>query len=379
VLAFLRRRRKFYNIAARLTIFRHPFLLAAALLWAASANALGERRPLNWRRAKKKPAVAAEEKGARAGPRLGARWSRKSREALWSLMEVRGSSSAAYNAEVPPVAMIDRAAAVEGDVAEAVFFRLVTEGEFKFDDDFWKLVPAGWGRQRLRAAYEQFAELPKTVWPSQPAYRQYRKGFLEGYRRICGHVGVKECRSFIAKLTYGYTEEQLREYAKKTLEEEAKQQRRDEVIQESDQDPRPLLWPRGFSIVPEMAELVKALRAAGFDVWSVGLAAQPELVVESGLWGVDPTRCLGIKQATERERLNGQLLEPIPIRVGAVDAAVSALGRRPALVVLSSTEMADLAIYAEGLRVLVDRGDLELRRRLGGGCVIQRPFRAAKR
>jgi hypothetical protein len=347
-------------------------LLLAALLCATSARALGERRPKNWRRAKKKAAV--EEPGARKGPFIGARWTRKTREAIWDLMEVRGSSAPAYNSEAPPVAVIDRAAAVDGDVAEAVFFRLVTEAEFKFDEKFWKLVPVGWGRQRLRAAYEQFAELPKSVWPSQPAYQQYRKGFLEEYRAICGHVGAKECRSFIAKLTYGFTDEQLREYTKKVLEDEAKEKPHDDVIQVSDQDPRPLLWPRGFSVVPEVAQLVTTLRAGGFDVWAVGLSAAPEHVVESGLWGVDPSRCLAIKQATERERLNGQLLEPIPIRVGAVDAAVSAFGRRPALAVVASVEMADLALYAQGLRVLVDKGDKRLFERLAGGAALQPDF-----
>src|SRR5262249_37459488 len=153
------------------------------------------------------------------------------------------------------------------------------------------------------------------------------------YRSICGHVGVKECRSFMARLAYGFTQDELRDYTKKTLEDEAKEKPHDEVVQESDQDPRPLLWPRGFSVEPEAVGLVKALRAAGFDVGAVGLAAQPVLVAESDQWGVDATRCIGIKQKMERDHLNGELLEPIPIRVGAVDAYLGALGRRPALVV----------------------------------------------
>lgn len=351
------------------------------MLVAAGAEAQAWRKPKNFRRAKK-PAPAVRPAEAEPEPAfgldVGRRWTREIQKSVVELVETRGSSAAVYNADRPPVAVIDRGAAVDGDAAEAVFFRLVTEAEFKFGDDFWEKVPIGFGRQRLRVHYEQFSVLPRSVWTKQPAYRMYRKGFLGSYKTICEKVGLKECRSLLASLLIGFGEQEARDYAARVIEDESKQEPREVLVVVDDQDQEPVVWKRGFAVVPEARSLVGALRAAGFDVWAIGLTAQPVLLAEAALWGVDATRCLGIVQTTEREKLSGQLKEPVPIRVGAVEAVIAQVARRPVLTVAGSAAYADLALYTEGLRVIVDRGDVDLLKRISGAGLVQPPFAAPR-
>lgn len=368
-----------------MTIFRPKFFFALALTLALS----GYRKPKNPRWGKKgKPAADAVAKSSStaetppkpAGPppaSLGARWTDEVRAALVKLVAERGQDSPSYNPRKPPVAVIGHdAAALAGDPAEIVFFKLVREAEFKFSEDFWAAIPIGAGRQRARAVYEQFSPLPRGIWDSQPAYKQWRKAMLAGYQNMCEKVGRKECRSHLARLMIGFTEEQALEYARKALAEELERPAGVELVGEYEGDQEAVRWRRGLVAHPEMKALVGTLRGAGFDVWAVGMEAQPILLAAAELSGIDATRCLGIRQGFERDRLNGQLRVPIPYRGGAVEAVVAKLGRPPALVVTASEQTQDLVRYAEGLKVFVDRGDEKLRALMVlSGALVQPAFR----
>ncbi len=124
-----------------------------------------------------------------------------------------------------------------------------------------------------------------------------------------------------------------------------------------------------------MKDLVGILRAAGIDVWAIGLQPQPQLVAAAELAGIDASRCLGIRQNTDRDKFAGRLREPIPIRGGAVDALVGSLGRPSELVIAARDDFELLMLYGGGLRVLVDRGDTALRRKFeAAGALIQPQF-----
>lgn len=354
-----------------MTIF--PRAVLALLLLVCAAPARAQRRPLNYRRRKKQSEAA---KAAEPPSLLGKTWSPEARAAVRRFVEVRGSSSPVYNADAPPAAALALdGAAFFGDPAEAVFHKLVVEAEFRFSDDFWKQVPLGYGRQKIRAAHEQFSGLPKSLWPTQPAYHQFRKFFLASYQETCRKVGRKECRGYLAKLLIGFTEEEAREYAKAALAEEAAVAPALDREGESDVDPAPVFWPRGLAVVPEFAQLVGALRANGVDVWAAAPEPQAILVEAAALAGVDASRCLGIKQGSERSRYDGNLREPLPIRGGAVDAVVSALGRPPDLVLAARLEDLPLLEYTAGVRLVLDDREAELRRRAKlDGAVLQPLF-----
>lgn len=355
-----------------MTIFRRVVFAALLLAWTAPARAQAARRPLNPRYHKKAGAAA---KAPERPPFLGGGWTPQASEAVRRFVEVHGSSAALYDANTPPAAAIAwDGSAFFGDPAEAVFHKLVVEVEFKFSEDFWREVPLGYGRQKIRAAYEQFASLPKTLWPMQPAYHQFRKYFFASYQDTCRKVGRKECRGYLAKLLIGYTEEEAREYAKAALAEESAQKPGLEREGTSDVDPRPVFWPRGLAPVPEIKELVAVLRAAGVDVWAVAPEPQAVLMESVSYSGVDPSRCLGIKQGSDRSRYDGILREPIPIRGGMVDAVVGALGRAPAFVVAAREEDLPLLEYSPGLRLVLDDGEPELRKRAKQDSALLQPL-----
>jgi hypothetical protein len=366
---------KFYNIASALTIFRRVIFLALALFCAAAASAEPPRRPLNPR--KRRPAGAAGPAKPQEAPRiLPGRWTKEIDRAVREFLEVRGSSGTAYDENLPPVAALafDGAAYSVGDPSAAVFYRLVERGEFKFSEDFWKQVPLGYGRQKIRAAREQFMALPDTLWPSQPTYRQYRKYFLASYRDTCVKVGRKECRSYLARLLIGFTDEELRDYARAALDDEAKEPARVEKVGLDDVDPEPLLWQRGLVAAPEFAALVAVLRGAGIDVWTMAPQNQEILLEAATRAGVDASRVLGIKHFKDREKLTGQLREPIPVRGGALDAVLKSVGRAPSLVLGARREDFELLGYSAGLRLFIDDGDADVVKRAKAQGALLQPF-----
>lgn len=333
-----------------MTIFRGVLAVALLLFFAAPARAQ-QRRPLNPRYKKRKAAAAAP-----AVPRLlHGTWSAQADEVVRRFLDVHGSSSTAYDASAPPAAAIAwDGTAFYGDPMEAVFHKLVVEAEFKFSEDFWKRVPLGYGRQKIRAAYEIFSAQPKKLWPTQPEYHQFRKYMLASYQDTCAKVGRKECRGYLAELLIGFTEEEMRDYAKAAMAEEAAQKPRLDREGVSDADPDPVLWPRGLIPVPEIVELVRVLRANGVDVWAVAPEPQAVLTESALAGGVDASRVLGIKQGSQRARYDGNLKEPVPVRGGMVDAVVSSLGRPPELVVAARIEDFQMLEYCPGLRIVVD-------------------------
>ncbi|MBI3551153.1 MAG: hypothetical protein HY077_01435 [Elusimicrobia bacterium] len=344
---------------------RKTFVLCAALI-ACAADGLAYRPPKNPRY--KRRGESAGPGGVRVSTaalnvtlidRLEAgRWKPDIKLALEIFAAEHGKDDARYDPDRPPVAaLVFDDAAINGDLGEIVFERLVERAEFRFDDDWWKLVPLAYGRQRIRAAYEQFVGLPTTVWGAQPTYRQYVKGMIQSYQDSCRKVDRKDCRIYLARLFKGFTRDEVLSYGKKAFDDEEIRPVASEQVRESPEDPSPAVLRRGLREVPEVRDLARLLLSAGFDVWIIDLDAQPLLTAFAVSYGIDPTRVIGIRQVQFRDKLTGKVEEPVPIRSGKVDAFVSALGRPPALVVGASAEDRELLCYGTGLRLVLDRGD----------------------
>jgi phosphoserine phosphatase len=287
-----------------------------------------------------------------------------------------GRDSERYDPEQPPVAVLAwDDAAVAGDLGELVFQRLVRKVEFKFDDDWWSLVPLAYGRQRIRAAHEQFYGLPQAAWPSQPTYQQFQKFMLESYRDSCRKVSRKDCRMYLARLLKGFAREEIAEYARSVIEEEAQRAFEPERVGQSPEDQDPVTVRRGLREIPEMKDLCRLLLAAGFDVWVVDAEPSVLLSTSAPAYGVAASRVLGIKQTLFRGALTGKIEEPVPFGSGKVDALLGAVGRPPALVVASSYDDRELLRYGSGLRLILDRGDPLLREEARKrGWLVQPPF-----
>ncbi|MBI4377078.1 MAG: hypothetical protein HY549_11590 [Elusimicrobia bacterium] len=367
-------------------------ILAGAVLIAVSLTANGAKRKARnprWMKGKA-PAAAAPAKAAkkRAGaskpatpaspPRTGVegRWSPEIKTALDDLITRHGKASGNYDARHPPVVVMPwNRVCIVNDVGEAVFFRLVRRAEFKFDDEFWRLIPLVYGRQKTRAAYEQFAHLPRSIWMKQPHYHQYVKFSIKGYRDHCAKGGRKECRVYMAQLLRGFEEPEAMGYSREVIKDQMARALGTDLVAESEEDEYPFWEPAGIRHVPELRDLTKRLLDAGFDVWVVDADAQPVLEEAVKDFGVDRSRAIGIRQSQERGRISGKALKPIPIRGGKVEAVVSSTGRTPLLVIGGSADDFELMSHGSGLRLWIDLGDPELKSlALKSGWLVQPGF-----
>lgn len=322
------------------------------------AFARAQKRPLNPRRRR---AVAAPNTPAPQQRRLAGRWSEPIVEAVDLLVETHGTGSAGYDETAPPVAVLAfTEGLIDGDFAELVFWKLVRQADFRVDDDFWNIIPLAYGRQRIRAAYEEYREKPQSAWSSQPEFHAFRKGLLKSYRDVCEKVGRTECRVYLARLFRGYQLDEARVYAEQVWDEEVSREETLDPVPGYPGDPEPLTMRRGIRPVIEMVELARRLREAGFDVWTAALVAQPVLESAVPKLGLDVTRAAGIKQAQFKDRLTGRVLEPIPARAGRIEAVIKRAGRTPVLVVGAMADDEALLSYGSGLRILLDSGDQAL-------------------
>lgn len=356
--------------------------LFGALLLVSSAQA---KRPLNPRKFKNKARLAAELAASTATahvvvprkiPRLPAgRWDPAVKNELEEFIADHSSAAAAYDSLRPPVAVLPwNDALVIGDAGSAVFQKLVEGGDFKFNEEFWGLVPLEYGRQRLRAAYEIFTTQPVSVWASQGEYQQYRKDFFAAYRDMCVKVGRGECRAWLSRLFAGFTEEELARYVQGALREELLREPEEELVYAFAEDKVPLHLKRGMAPVPEMRALVELLLRCGFDVWVIDTDTQRVLEVAAKAFGIDPSRVEGTRLGMAMEKLTSEIVSPIPIRAGKVDVAASMIGRPPMFVVGTKAEDEQLLRYSTGLRLVLG-GDASLRRAADdGGWLVQPAF-----
>ena len=306
---------------------------------------------------------------------MGGRWSPEAREAIEKLIAERGKDATGYDPKVPPVAVIPWSdSAVEGDPAELVFLKLVTEVKFKFDDDWWELIPVGYGRQPTRAAYEQFISLSSDVWKSQPSYDGWRKGMLSSYLALCRGVGRKECRSYLSRLWAGWRLDEAQDYSKRVLDDEKKRVSAVETVRGEPDDRKPLRARRGLRVVPEFRDLVAKLRAAGFDVWVIDDVPQPVLAASTLDYGVDPSRAYGVQNSTDGARMGADVLRPVPTRGGKAEALQAQIGRPADLVIGRDGADFELLDYGAGLRIALDV-DPELVKKAGErGWLVQKAF-----
>ncbi|MFA6315820.1 MAG: hypothetical protein WC943_00215 [Elusimicrobiota bacterium] len=366
------------------------FLLAAVC---GDADAYGRKKPKNPKR--KKPAAGAPAgAAAAASPAVPAgpspllapgRWDPSVRVRIEEFVRSQGSQAPDYDPGSPPVAVFSlNDVLIVNDLGEAVFQRMVLSSQtvvpafdLRFDEDFWQMLPAAFGRLTLRADYQQLLAAPVSIWPDQPGYRRLRKGFVKMYREFCGQRGLKECRGLLARMFKGYTEDEAVGYAKDVINDELGRPMGWEFLEDRASDPAPLRIKTGLRPVPEMKDLLSVLGREGFDVVVVSEDSQIAVRQMVKHFGLPPERGLGIRVSvsTRTFLLEDEVEPPFPFRSGKIEAILSAMGRPPAFVAAASAEDAALLSYGEGLRLLIDRGDPDLRRvGVDRGWIIQPAF-----
>lgn len=291
---------------------------------------------------------------------MAGRWKPVVRAALDKFIAERGKTAKGYDASKPPVAVLPWSdAMVAGDPAELVFLKLATDVDFKFEDEWWEVVPVASGRQPARAAYDNFISLSSSVWHASPDYHRYRKTVLSSYIGLCREVGRRECRQYLMRLWAGWKEGDAADYARAALADEKSRPAGVEIVSSEEGDKAPLKLRRGLRVIPEMRDLAQKLRAAGVDVWVVDDVPQPVLAASAADYGIDPSRISGVKAGYEGARLSASVLKPVPTRGGKAEIVKAAVGRAPDLVFGRDSADLDLLSYGDGLRVVLS-GDKEL-------------------
>ncbi|MFH1723220.1 MAG: haloacid dehalogenase-like hydrolase, partial [Elusimicrobiota bacterium] len=323
---------------------------------AAPSRARRRRRRSNTRGRRKRAPVKAKAapapvpKNRRLAP---GRWRPEVVDALELLLEREGQGTPLYAPANPPVAVVafDDVAATH-HVGEAVFQSLVDRAQFKFSDEFWELVPVQYGRARIRAGYEGFRDQPRSVWDQDPYYRMYRKGFHGCYRSICREVGMKACSQWIATLLAGFEEVEVRRYVRAVIQEELRRPVGGEDVKDAVDDPRPIRLRTGLRRIPEMEDLFRKLKEKGFDVWVMSTANHWAIEAIARLYGIHPTRIVGIRSKVIDGLVTKEVLQPIPWGTGKAEAITMFIGRSPSLAVGGGDDE-PLLSYGEGLRVAV--------------------------
>lgn len=342
-------------------------LLAASAGGRAQAAGPREHRSHRWRgadreRKARETAAAAETRRAALRPKRlkPGRWRPEAAEALEDAIERFGSAAEKYSPRDPPVAIFSfDDVAVTGDAGEAVFRRLVTEAEFKFDEAFWELVPVHFGRLKMRAGYEEFHKLPRSIWDKNAFYLMYRKEFFKCHEAICREYGRKECALWRLKLLKGFKESEQRVYARSVIDDELARPLGTVTAGLALEDPDAVRMRAGLRFIPEMRDLFVTLADEGFDVWVLSASSQWAAEEMARDYGVHPSRVVGMRSKVAQGLLTAEPLVPLPEGSGKREAAAMFLGRSPAIIV-GGEDDGELLAYGKGVRIRVVERDPSL-------------------
>lgn len=374
-----------------MTIFYRRFFLSA-LLAAALAAPAAAKKPRNpkYDKRRKQAAASVKPKAAKGksssrpapppAPRLSeGRWSAPVKKAIEDLIAQKGKSALLYDPQRPPVAVLPwDDSLITGDAGDAGLARLIERVDFKFTDEFWKLIPLGYGRQSLRSHYESLQQEAESAWPRLSAYQKFRKDFLRSYQDMCGKAGRKECRVWLAQLLVGFKEVEISAYAQTAAQSEFQRPLEEEKVRMGAGDSRPVVLRRGLAAIPEARDLIQLLLSEGFDVWVLSDAPQAFVEASAARYGVDPSRAVGVRVKIKDGRLTSEVLDPVPFRGGKAGAVATYIGRPPALVLGADPWDIEMMEFSAGTRVLLDKGDGALKRFAEGkGWLIQPAFALA--
>ncbi|MEE8424517.1 MAG: haloacid dehalogenase-like hydrolase [Elusimicrobiota bacterium] len=340
-------------LAALCLVSAGAFSSPEAVEAAGRSSARPRRKSHRWDKEKGAPVKRKTEKKSKFLRLAPGRWRAPVADALERVLAENGVGIEGYDVLDPPVALLRfDDVSITNHVGEAFFYRLVTDAKFKFSKEFWERVPIQFGRQRIRAGYLGFKDLPRKIWEQDAYYRLYRKTFFAGYRDFCKEFGKTRCRSWLVQLLADFDEMELRRFARDVIKDELKHPVVVETIEEFPEDPRPVKVRRGLRFIPEMKDLYKNLHDRGIDVWIISSSsfwAAEDMAKE---YGVDTTRVLGMRTKVSNGIVSAEVLRPVTSGPGGAEAISLFIGRSPKLIVGGPGDAA-LLRYGRGVRLRV--------------------------
>jgi HAD superfamily phosphoserine phosphatase-like hydrolase len=301
-------------------------------------------------------------------------WHPANIEAIQQCMQTYGKNSPKYDAKMPPLAMFDwDNTMILNDIGEALFFSLVDDMGFSFNEDFWALIPEKY-RDTLKHNYQEIKDLSPAARNQSASYQAYRKTFVACYFAIDEEQGTQTAYQWLVHILAGLTSAQVKAASETALHRELHRPIGKETIAKSPEDSKPVTVNTGVRYYPQMAELVQKLKDAGFDIWIVSASAQWPVETLAKRVGIDADHVLGILPEIENNKIVPRI-KRFTYREGKAIAIRQEIGRTPIFAAGDSNGDLEMLLLGSGPRLVIDRGKKPLmdtaRER---GWLVQKPF-----
>lgn len=302
-------------------------------------------------------------------------WIPENIESLDKFIKTYGKESPSYNPDIPPLAIFDwDNTMILNDIGDALFFYLVDNLGFSFNQDFWTLIPEK-HRSALRQSYQEIKEVPSTHRTTAPSYQAYRKRFITCYFEIAQDQGNETAYQWIVQILTGLTTTQIKAATEAALNVELYRPIAKENIGDGALDRSPISINTGIRYYQPMAELVQKLNDAGFEVWIVSASVQWAVEIAAQRIGIDATRVLGVLPEVGIDNTIVSKIRRFTYRQGKANAIQQEIGRLPVFVAGDHNTDLEMLLLGTGLRLVIDRGKQPLMDTARKNCwLIQKPF-----
>jgi len=247
------------------------------------------------------------------------------------------------------------------DLGEALLYHMARSSAFDADtlcqsEGVWEPL------QRTPALAATLGELQRSLAP-RPGPAADQRFLIQAYWEIARRIDKGTAEWWAALLLAGRTEEEVRDLARATLDEELKRDLGAEPALPG--RPDSVQIATGIRPYEPMAKLIQRLTDQGMECWLV--SASPRWAVEvfaARFLDLPPTRIVAAAPAVEDGRIQARPEPgwPFPYGPGKVEAIQARIGRAPALAAGNSMSDWDMLQLSTGLGLAIDADEALSRR-----------------
>jgi phosphoserine phosphatase len=277
------------------------------------------------------------------------RWSDENRNALEELIDRNHARS--------PIAVFDwDNTCIRGDIADAVYHEISLDLAFHFESPgFWDWITENGSENNIVEAYHRYCTKPHAE-----SRLRLRVGFEQARKRM--HDGPDDASAWAwdSGAFVGWTTAEVREYTRRVVMSELT---RPEKIETIGTESETIEIRTGLRLHAEMMELMQALQERGWQVWVLSASPQWEIEAFAGLYGIPPTRTIGMRRELHGDRITSQVAPPVSYSDGKLDAYRLFINyeRAPSLVAGDSLGDWKILESSEAVRILIDPAPAQLR------------------
>ncbi len=242
---------------------------------------------------------------------------------------------------------------IRGDFGEQLHAALCEGLAYALDDErFWSTIAPADGRERLGAAWRDR--------PQGQARAALVADLMAVYLRRLRRAGVEDAYGWAATLHAGLRVDALQSLARSAFD--AARSAPESATEMTAPDGLVVRRPTGLRLRPALRALVDAADRTGLATWIVTATNEWAVAAVAHHVGVPPERVVGNRCVVRDGTIEVERDGPTTWRSGKVEAIDARIGRRPAVAVGDTWTDVEMLDAAEQLGVLIDRGDVELRR-----------------